>query len=46
MRLTIVGVLLVVGDSAMGEIKLWDANHHYTRKFYGIHETTWKVHAD
>ncbi len=46
MGLALVGMLLLAGAPAMGQIMLWDANQHYTDKFYGMRETAWKDRAD
>ena len=46
MRLAMVALLLAMGVPAMAQIKLWDANHHYTEKFYGMRETAWQDRAD
>ena len=46
MRLGMLGMALVIGVPAVAQIKLWDANHHYTEKFYGMRETAWKDRGD
>ena len=39
-------ILVAAIEPAAAEIKLWDTNHHYTQKFYGMRETAWKDRAD
>ncbi len=45
-RLIVVGTLLAAGTAVAADVKLWDANHQYTEKFYSMRETAWKNRAD
>lgn len=46
MRSPIPGVLLLAGSAAVAEVALWDTNHRYTEKFYGMRDTAWQDRAD
>lgn len=38
--------LLCLGAAIMSPVRLWDTCHHYSQKFYSMHETAWPDRAD
>ncbi len=46
LRLTVIGLVLSAAGRALGDIRLWDANHRYPEKSYSMTETAWKDRKD
>jgi len=45
-NLAMLGILFIWASPSKAQIRLWDANHRYTQKFYSMRETAWKDRVD